>query len=140
VDSGERPEHLRFLIRDRDQKFTDRFDDVFRADGVEIRSMQARGSNVRTPFRAPQANGVAERFVRTARSECLDRMLILNQQHLARVLDVFVTHYNRHRPHRTLSLVPPEPRRASVACSAGDLRIHRCDRLGGVVHEYILAA
>ena len=83
---AERPERVRFLIRDRDQKFTDRFDEVFRGDGIEI---------VRTPFRAPQANGVAERFVRTVRSECLDWMLILNQQHLERVLDVFVTHYNR---------------------------------------------
>src|SRR5687767_13725527 len=86
---AERPKRLRFLIRDRDQKFTDRFDEVFRGDGIEI---------VRTPFRAPQANGVAERFVRTARSECLDWMLILNHQQLARVLDVFVTHFNEHRP------------------------------------------
>jgi len=62
---------------------------------------------VRTPFRAPQANGVAERFVRTVRSECLDRLLILNQLHLERILGVFVDHYNGHRPHRALSLVPP---------------------------------
>jgi putative transposase len=68
---------LRFLIRDRDQKFTDGFDDVFRSDGIEV---------VRTPFRAPQANGVAERLVRTVRSECLDRLLILNQQQLERIL------------------------------------------------------
>ena len=128
---AERPEHVRFLIRDRDQKFTDRFDEVFRGDGIEI---------VRTPFRVPQANGVAERFVRTVRSECLDWMLILNQQHLARILEMFVTHYNEHRPHRALSLVPPEPTRSSVACSADERRVHRRDRLGGVVHEYILAA
>ena len=70
---AEAPEPIRFLIRDRDQKFTDRFDDVFRSDGIEI---------VRTPFRAPQANGVAERFVRTVRFECLDWFLVLNQSHL----------------------------------------------------------
>ena len=126
-----RPERVRFLIRDRDQKSADRFDDVFQADGIEI---------VRTPFRAPHANAVAERFVRTARSECLDWLLILNQRHLERVLDAFVTHYNEHRPHRALSLVPPEPTRASVACSAGELCVLRRDRLGGVVHEYVLAA
>jgi transposase InsO family protein len=128
---GDRPEHVRFLIRDRDQKFTDRFDEVFRGDGIAI---------VRTPFRVPQANGVAERFVRTVRSECLDWMLILNQQHLGRVLEVFVTHYNEHRPHRALSLVPPEPTLSSVACSADERCVYRRDRLGGVVHEYILAA
>jgi putative transposase len=66
-----------------DQKFTDRFDDVFRSDGMEV---------VRTPYRQPQANGVAERFVRTARSECFDRLMILNQQHLERTVAVFVDH------------------------------------------------
>ena len=83
---ADRSERLRLLIRDRDQKFTAGFDEVFRSDGIEI---------IRTPFRTPQANGVAERFVRTVRSECLDWLLILNQQHLERVLEVFVTHYNR---------------------------------------------
>jgi putative transposase len=128
---ADRSERLRFLIRDRDQKFTAGFDEVFRSDGIEI---------IRTPFRTPQANGVAERFVRTVRSECLDWLLILNQQHLERVLDVFVTHYNGHRPHRALALAPPEPRRSPVASAAGEVRVHRRDRLGGVIHEYILAA
>ena len=82
---AERPEPFRFLIRDRDQKFTDSVDEVFRSDGLEL---------IRTPFRAPQANGVAERFVRTVRSECLDWLLILDQPHLERVLAVFVNHYN----------------------------------------------
>ena len=114
---AERPESFRFLIRDRDQKFTDGFDDVFRSSGLTI---------IRTPFRAPQANGVAERFVRTIRSECLDWLLILNELHLERVLDVFVQHYNGHRPHRALALTPPaQPARrrrqqrtgARIACS-----------------------
>jgi transposase InsO family protein len=123
---------MRFLIRDRDQKFTDRFDDVFRSEGIEV---------VRTPCRAPQANGVAERFVRTARSECFDRLLILNQQHLERILEGFVDHYNGHRPHRALSLASPEPRRpAAIVAASGDARILRRDRLGGVVHEYVLPA
>jgi transposase InsO family protein len=126
-----RPEPVRFLIRDRDQKFTNQFDDVFRSEGIEI---------ICTPFRTPQANGVAERFVRTVRSECLDCLLMLNQAHLERVLEVFVTHYNEHRPHRALSLAPPEPRRSSVVAAAGEVRVHRRDRLGGVIHEYLLAA
>jgi putative transposase len=129
---AERAEPMRFLIRDRDQKFTDGFDDVFRSEGIEV---------VRTPFRAPQANGVAERFVRTVRTECLDRLLILNQQHLERILEVFIDHYSGHRPHRALSLVPPEPRPPAATVSASDdARILRRDRLGGVVHEYVLAA
>src|SRR6266850_3873102 len=121
-----RSEPMRFLIRDRDQKFTDRFDDVFSSEGIEV---------VRTPFRAPQANGVAERFVRTVRSECFDWLLILNEQHLERVLQAFIDHYNGDRPHRALSLTPPEARRPTATPSAsGDARIVRRDRLGGVVH------
>ncbi|HJZ76831.1 MAG TPA: integrase core domain-containing protein [Vicinamibacterales bacterium] len=96
---------------------------------------------VRTPFRAPQANGVAERFVRTARSECFDRLLILNLQHLERLFAAFIDHYNGHRPHRPLTLAPPESRRQATTVSAsGDARIVRRDRLGGVVHEDDLAA
>ena len=94
---AERQTPVRFLIRDRDQKFTDSFDEVFRSAGTEI---------IRTPFRAPQANGIAERFVRTVRSECLDWLLIFDQQHLERVLTVFADHYNGHRPHRALQLHP----------------------------------
>ena len=123
---AERPEPVRFLIRDRDQKFTTAFDEVFRGEGVAI---------VRTPFRAPQANGVAERFVRTVRSECLDWLLILNREHLHHVLRVFADHYNGHRSHRALRLRPPQPASpAAGAWSAG--HVQRRDRLGGVIHEY----
>jgi putative transposase len=95
---ADRHEPFGFLIRDRDQKFTASFDELFRAEGIEI---------VRTPYRAPQANGVAERFVRTVRTECLDSLLILNQQHLEGAVAAFATHYNTHRPHRGLNLRPP---------------------------------
>jgi putative transposase len=129
---AEHPEPFRFLIRDRDQKFTDSFDAVFRSDGIDI---------IRTPFRAPRANAVAERFVRTVRSECLDWLLILNQQHLERILAVFVDHYNVHRPHRALALTPPHPTRQAFAATAwGKATVQRRDRLGGVIREYVLAA
>ena len=80
---ADRPEPFRFLIRDRDQKFRASFDEVFRTEGIEI---------VRTPYRAPQANGVAERFVRTVPTECLDWLLLLNQQHLEGAVGAFVNH------------------------------------------------
>jgi transposase InsO family protein len=115
------------------EKFTNQFDEVFRSQGTEI---------VRTPLRTPQADGVTERFVRTVRTEWLDWLLILNDQYLERILEVFADYYNGHRPHRALSLAPPVTRRAGVvsASSFGDARILRRDRLGGVVHEYSLAA
>jgi transposase InsO family protein len=130
---SDRPEPIRFLIRDRDQKFTGRFDEVFRSDGIEI---------VRTPFRTPEANGIAERFVRTARSECLDWLLIQNEEHLERVLAVFGDHYNGHRPHRALSLTPPCSSCSTVTARTvrGETCVQRRDRLGGVIHEYVSAA
>ena len=92
---------MRFLIRDRDSKYSGAFDEVFRSGGIRI---------VKTPVRAPQANAIAERFVRTVRAECLDWLLILNRRHLERVLRVYVEHYNTQRPHRALKLQPPQPR------------------------------
>jgi putative transposase len=128
---ADRPESFRFLIRDRDQRFTDGFDEVFRSTGLEV---------IRIPFRAPQANGAAERFVRTVRLECLDWLLILDAQHLERFLDVFVEHYNGHRPHRALALTPPQPTRPPVAPATerAEARIQRRDRLGGVVRHPLL--
>ena len=92
-------------------------------------------------MRAPKANATAERFVHTARAECLDWLLIVNRRHLERVLRVFADHYNAHRPHRSLNLKPPDPssrtlRGPHLPTSA----IERRDRLGGLIHEYNLAA
>ena len=98
-------EGMRFLIRDRDSKYSGAFDEVFRSGGIRI---------VKTPVRAPQANAIAERFVRTVRAECLDWLLILNRRHLERVLRVYVDHYNTQRPHRALELQPPQPRGATA--------------------------
>jgi putative transposase len=121
----ERPTPARFLIHDRDSKFSRVFDEVFRSDGVEI---------IRTPFRAPQANAFAERWVGTVRRDCLDWILIVSRRQLEQVLRVYVDHYNRHRPHRALGLTPPTPewRLRRVSSHAPD-HLHRRDRLGGLV-------
>jgi putative transposase len=97
---------------------------------------------VLTPERDPGKRTLQERFVRTVRSECLDWLLILNRQHLERVLSVFVEHYNLHRPHRALALTPPQPTRPAFASAtaSGEARIQRRDRLGGVIPEYARAA
>jgi putative transposase len=128
----EQPPRFRFLIRDRDSKFTGGFDAVFASEGIEI---------IKTSIRAPKANAVAERFVRTIRVECLDWLLIVNRRHLGRVLGVFVDHYNSHRPHRSLDLTPPDrpgPKlRLFDELGAG---VQRRDRLGGLIHEYSVAA
>jgi putative transposase len=126
----EQPSRFRFLIRDRDAKFTRRFDAVFTSEGIEI---------VKAPVRAPKANAFAERFVGTARRECLDWLLILNRRHLEHVLHVFVGHDNAHRPHRSLDLTPPAAidRERPVASSRD---VTRRDRLGGLIREYSCAA
>jgi putative transposase len=128
----ERPSRFRFLIRDRDSKFTRDFDVAFASEGIEI---------IKTPVRAPKANAFAERFVRTVRSECLDWLLIVNRRHLERVLRTFVEHYNSHRPHRSLNLKPPDPAACKLRVLCPTLPgIERRDRLGGLIHEYSLAA
>jgi putative transposase len=128
----ERPTPARFLIHDRDSKFGRAFDDVFKSEGVEI---------IRTPFRAPQANAFAERWVGTVRRDCLDWLLIVSCRHLERVLRIYVDHYNAHRPHRALKLTPPISRsRLHLAGSHSTTRIQRRDRLGGLIHEYARAA
>jgi putative transposase len=93
MDLDKRAERFRFLLRDRDARFTAVFDTVFTAAGIDI---------VKTPPQAPKANAYAERWVGTVRRECLDRILITGERHLAAVLDTYTTHYNGHRPHRAL--------------------------------------
>jgi putative transposase len=124
---------LRFLIHDRDSKFTRGLDEIFRTEGLQI---------IRTPFRAPKANAVAERFVRTVRVECLDWLLIAGRRQLERTLRTFIDHYNTHRPHRALGLTPPHTDRTPLhlAYTDTDKRVRRRDRLGGLIHEYRVAA
>jgi transposase InsO family protein len=129
MDLDERADRFRFLIRDRDSKFTAAFDAVF--TGADIRI-------IRTPIRAPRANAIAERFIGTLRRECLDQLLITGQRHLAVVLQEYLEHYNTHRPHRSLNQQPPAG--PTPPPSGATIRPLRRDRLGGLVHEYVQVA
>jgi transposase InsO family protein len=129
MDLGEPAEQFRFLIRDRDAKYTAAFDAVFTAAGIAV---------VRTPPRSPRANAHAERFVGTLRRECLDHLLIYGQRHLRSILTDYGQHYNTHRPHQGRALRPPshDPRHV-VDLTA---RIQRRTALKGLLNEYRRAA
>jgi putative transposase len=122
---------FRLLIHDRDSKFSQGFDEIFRSEGIEV---------IRTPVQAPNANAFAERWVRTVRSDCLDRILILGRRHLEHVLRVYTNHYNGHRPHRALQLVPPNGNPDFVGRTPAASGVCRHDLLGGLIHEYRQAA
>jgi putative transposase len=130
MDLGDRVGQFRFLIRDRDTKFTDSFDAVFGSEGIGI---------LRTPVRAPRANAFAERWVGTVRRELLDRMLILGRRQLETVLAGYVAHYNQHRPHRALGQAAPL-RAVPPPAPTADMRVVRVDRVGGLIHEYAQVA
>ena len=99
-----------------------------RVSGLAIKSLQ-------TPIRAPRANSIAERWVGTARRECLDHLIPINEGHLRRVLAEFVDYYNHDRPHRSLGLQTPFP---SLPSSQGEILVRRV--LGGLHHVYDRAA
>jgi putative transposase len=125
MDLGRRTDELRFLIRDRDIRFTAAFDAVFTSVGIQI---------IVTPVRAPRANAVAERWVGSVRRECTDRLLIAGERHLRRVLTEYVDHYNTHRPHHSLAQQPPE--RRTERPPPDNIRVLRRDRLAGLTHEH----
>lgn len=132
MDLGQRASRFRFLIRDRDGKYAAGFDAVFTTEGIEI---------LRTPPRAPRANAYAERWVRTVRRECLDRILIYNPRHLLATLDEYVWHYNEHRPHQGREQRPPA-RDISPApvTDLATVRVRRRRVLNGLINEYSQAA
>jgi putative transposase len=122
---------FRYLIRDRDSKYTRSFDAVFAADGIEA---------ILTPVRAPRANAFAERWVRTVRRECLDWTLVLGRRHLEGVLREYVAQYNAKRPHRGIDLPALDRLQNPTPPVPSMLRVRRSDVLGGAIHEYELAA
>ena len=125
MDLGERASGFRFLIRDRDSKFTDAFDGVFCGNGTRV---------IKTPVQSPRANSYAERFVGTLRRECLDHVLILGEWHLRSILTEYARHYNCHCPHQGLRQEPPQ--RQSIKTTDITVRIERRQVLGGLISEY----
>ncbi|MFF3879121.1 integrase core domain-containing protein [Streptomyces sp. NPDC001978] len=125
---------MKYLIRDRDSKYTRAFDGVFQDEGIAI---------VTTGIRVPRMNAVMERWVRSCRAELLDRTLIWNQAHLLHALREYEAFYNQHRPHRSLhSAAPlrPVPKPIIERDRLDCLDVRKRDRLGGVLHEYAHAA
>jgi hypothetical protein len=133
MDPGRPAASVKFLIKHRAGQFTGSFDAVFTAEGIRV---------LRSPPQAPRANAICERIIGTLRRELPGRLLIVNEHHLRRVLTEYLRHYNTARPHRALSQLtpaqadtrPPEP------INLADHRIRRKQILGGLTHEYYVAA
>jgi transposase InsO family protein len=130
MDLGDRATQFTVLIRDRDSKFTSVFDAIFASENIRI---------LRTPVRAPRANGIAERWIGTVRRELLDRILIINGRHLMAVLTEYVAHFNDHRPHRALGQAAPL-RSLPPPASPSQFHLRRRDLLNGLIHEYTQVA
>ncbi len=132
MDLGQLATSVKFLIRDRAGQFTGSFDAVFTAEGVRI---------LASPPQAPRANAICERIIGTLRREVLDRLLIVNEHHLRRVLTEYLRHYNTARPHRALGqLAPAQAGTRPPEINLADYRIRRKQVLGGLTHEYQIAA
>jgi transposase InsO family protein len=129
MDLGERARQSRFLIRDRDSKFTAAFDEVFVGNGTRV---------IKTPVQSPRANAFAERFVGTLRRECLDHVLVFGQRHLRQILAEYARHYNGHRPHQGLQQEPLLRRSSQAVDISARIELRRV--FGGLISEYRRAA
>jgi putative transposase len=132
MDLGQRAASVRFLLRDRAGQFTGSFDAVFQAAGIRV---------LASPPQAPRANAICERIIGTLRRELLDRLLIVNEHHLRQVLTEYLLHYNTARPHRALGqLAPAQAGTRPPQINLAEHRIRRKQVLGGLTHEYHVAA
>jgi hypothetical protein len=133
IDLGNRVDTVKFLVHDRDSRCTVAFNAVFAAEGIPI---------LRTPPQTPRANAICERMIGTLRRELLDRILIVNERHLRRVLTVYMSHFNTARPHRSLEQLTPlhaETRPPEPIDLAGQ-QVRRRPVLGGITSENLYAA
>jgi transposase len=132
MNLGQLPTSVKFLIRDRAGQFTGCFDAVFTAEGIRI---------LASPPQAPRANAICERMIGTLHRELFDRLLIVNEHHLRRVLTEYLLHYNTARPHRSLGqLAPAQADTPPPEINLAEYRIRRKQVLGGLTHEYQIAA
>jgi putative transposase len=132
ADLGDRAGAVRFLLRNRDAKYTESFDAVFEAEGAEV---------LLSAPRVPRMNAHYERVIGTIRREALDHVLILNEAHASRVLAEFELHYNSHRPRRARHQLPPQAtERTATDHALGNRRLLRTRVLGGAINEYRYAA
>ncbi len=132
MDLGQRVTSVKFLIRDRASQFTSSFDAAFTAAGIRI---------LVSPPQAPRPNAICERVIGTLRRELSGRLLIVNEHHLRRVLAGYLLHYNAARPHRALGqLAPAQAGTRPPEINLAEYRIRRKQVLGGLTHEYQIAA
>jgi transposase InsO family protein len=133
MDLADRVTALKVLLRDRDSRFTTAFDGVFAADGIRI---------LLSPPGAPRANAICERMIGTLRRELLDKVLIVNERHLRRILTVYLHHFNTARPHRTLGQLAPAQAETGPppVVNLADGQVRRRPILDGLICEYHLAA
>jgi hypothetical protein len=133
MDLGQRTASVKFLIRDRAGQFTSSFDAVLTAEGIRV---------LASPPQAPRANAICERMIGTLRRELLDRLLIVNEHHLRQVLTEYLRHYNTARPHRSRGQLTPAQAgtRQPEPVNLAEHRVRRKQVLGGLTHEYYIAA
>jgi transposase InsO family protein len=133
MDLSDRATTIAFLLRDRDSRFTRAFDAVFTTDGIQI---------LTTPPGAPRANAICERMMGTLRRELLDRILVVNERHLRRILTIYLHHFNIARPHRTLRQLTPAQAdtQPPPAINLADHQVRRRPILDGLTSEYQIAA